>query len=654
MSPTKRLPESSNDDQMINVADTDSIGDVYNPLKGINNALSSPPRKRKRIEDLKVEEPLTPPPSDRPPPWDNKKVSFSDMLKDTIPSLYMPIAEPEQTTSEDIDRLFAEQIAPLATKAERAIEQEQLQEADTTSRVTVPIMDFGRPIAPWDVSPGGAASERERKFMRDINENYLNHPSWRPDAHISRELSWIPFPSSLGRFVFKETIEDDGSLAGFVAEPKAIDPDLLVWKRPGLRILDEIHESDEEELDYGDFPEAKDVRSLIKKRNFELQDGHDDDAEDDGVKHTGPAKRVSSNSTLSEEKQLDRRQNEGESPEDGSFVPEPDFSPVGALDAFLGLRKGELRTERRLTEERPSGKRPKTPVLQRKADKLSETERTKGATFTVPTPQLRIPSDPRFFVASTSLLSNRKLSRQIQSLYPTATIIERDFALYNLRPADPNPSTNLPRANLDTVADEADLILSPSTGLILTSLQKIKQQALPGQAARSPIRERIQRTAAKYEQLVVVVNRSGAQANNEAKSMGDIDESDCEAFASLTAFLNNLPSLSESEVLMIDGDTSVLATWIVSLMIKYSSDVSVKLLQDETQWEVFLRQAGINAFAAQAVVVEMKTMQERDGRPWGLREFVLMKPQERQQRLERILGGRRMLERVGEVLDARW
>ncbi|KAL9580556.1 MAG: hypothetical protein Q9212_004421 [Teloschistes hypoglaucus] len=647
LSPLHREGKSSVGDLAKTPIDTNTIGDIYSPLKGIEKSPSPLPYKKRHRDDLKVEGPLTPPMSDQLPPWERKNASINDILQENMPGMDMLVAEPESTSLEDIDKLFAEQIAPIAAKAEQAIEQEQLQEADTTCRVPVPILDFSKPKPPWEAFSSANLNECQKEFLLHMKETHLDYPPWRLDGHIMRELSWIPFPSSLGRFELQESIEDDGSLAAFIAEPDALDPEALSWKPPGLRFLDNLWDSDEEELECGEFPEAKDVLSLVKKRNFELQDEEDGDLAMEVEKMRSmdivARKRIQLGNSPS------RRHRDQEEMQIQRSVAASDFSAMGALDEFLGVRKGEL-VEKRKIGEHHHAPNPTASETRQQQQEPSDSRSTQTRALANPVPHFNLPNTPRFFVASTTFLANRKLVRLLKDLYPSAELIERDFALHNL-PAELQPQ--LVRPTSSVFSNEADLILSPSTGLVITSLQKIKQQALPGQITRSPIRERLQQVAARYERVIVVVDRT-ASTDNGAPFIGYLDESDCEALTSLTAFFNHLPGLSESELLLVDGDTSVLATWIVSLMAKYSSEAAVKLLQDETQWEVFLRQLGMNAFAAQVVLAELKAMQGRDGSVWGLREFVLMEPDERCQRFEMLLGGRGVLGRVGQVLGVRW
>ena len=92
-----------------------------------------------------------------------------------------------------------------------------------------------------------------------------------------------------------------------------------------------------------------------------------------------------------------------------------------------------------------------------------------------------------------------------------------------------------------------------------------------------------------------------------------------------------------------------------------SADQGIKLLQDETLWEVFLRRAGLNAFAAQAILARLKAPDQNEvdtvdaqETNFGLTAFIKMSVEERYTQFETLLGGRRLLRRVSQVLDATW
>lgn len=208
----------------------------------------------------------------------------------------------------------------------------------------------------------------------------------------------------------------------------------------------------------------------------------------------------------------------------------------------------------------------------------------------------------------------------------------------------------------DTMADEADIILSPSTGLILTTLRRIKQRSLPGQSAHSAIRDRIRRAAPRYERLLIVVSHESSQAFDH---LGDEDG---EAIADFTAFCSSVQE--ECRIIMVPEMEEDIAQWVVALMAKYGLHEShIRLLQGETLWEVFLRRAGMNAFAAQAILGELKPPENGAsgsnarshalGR-FGLSAFIKMSLRERLTRFKPILGGDGVLTRVSTVLDSRW
>lgn len=81
------------------------------------------------------------------------------------------------------------------------------------------------------------------------------------------------------------------------------------------------------------------------------------------------------------------------------------------------------------------------------------------------------------------------------------------------------------------------------------------------------------------------------------------------------------------------------------------------MLLEETHWELFLRRAGLNAFAAQAVLAQLKAPDGVDaGSPskagtFGLTAFVEMGREQRVRRFG-MMCGVRLMERVSAVVDA--
>ena len=658
--------------------ETESLGDIYSPLKGIKDPPSSPPPFRQRPRDLKVDVPLSPPHSDRPPPWKRKSVTFSETLPDLIPELPPPIARPENISSDDVNAFIQETIKPIALKAERAIEQEQLQEADTVLRIPVPVMDFSLPIAPWTVKSHVPKAYNEDKEMKntltEMKALHFSKHGWPTSAQAERELKWAPFPVALGKVDTNESIPDDGSVEEYILPPERVDIATLTWKPDGLRIFDELADSDVE-LEEGDFPEAKDLNSLVRKRKLELEEEGLVSPQSDGYMEADDDRLQSKQKAVVTVMEPSDIANKTAKETTSKCTKQEDFfdnsfSALGALEDYMNIRKGHL-TRRKLTSDHYFTKtcqlsEPSKPNELRPPESEYQINLPVPSPLTadLPSPVLTV-STPCWFIISAPFLANRRLSRQVQHLYPSAEFIDRDFNLHqqdNLQQRSQS-KVNARKIDFETIADEADMLLCPSTGLIWTSLQMIKQRSLPGQISRSAVRERILRTSPRYERLLVLVsqNRNTNPKSDISTGAQFFDDDDGTAFAEFTAFCSNLPD--EVQTLFVAGGEEDLARWIVAAMAKHgmSADQGIKLLQDETLWEVFLRRAGLNAFAAQAILARLKAPDQNEvdtvdtqETNFGLTAFVKMSVEERYTQFETLLGGRRLLGRVSQVLDASW
>lgn len=664
-------PESQNSDLML--LDTESLGDIYSPLIGIKDPPSSPSPFRERQKDLKVEVPLSPPQPDQPPPWKRKNVSFSEVLLELVPELPLPIPKPENISSDDIDAFFEENIKPVAVKAKRAIEQEQLQEYNTTLRVPVPIMDFSLPIAPWKARRSMPTAENEdevlRKPLNEMKALHFNKHVWPTSSQAERELKWAPFPVALGKVETQESIPDNGFIDKYMVPPERVDVTTLTWKPNGLRIFDELAESDEE-LEEGDFPEEKDINSLIRKRKLELE--ADDLVSPPSLgkfnSKARPQSKENADTSIIKAKSLvskpSKKNAREETDKEDFFL--NSFSAMGALEDYMNVRKGQL-PRQKVTSDHHFTKQTQLPQTSEPVELHSPKcasqiilQAPAPRTLVLPSPTLSIPSSPHFFIGSASFLSNRRLCRQVQRFHPSAEFIERDFTLYQQQTFQPTPHSkaNAILVNVGTMADEADLLLSPSTGLIWSTLQKIKQRSLPGQPSKSAIRDRILRTSPRYERLLVLVSQDqNVDTSSDGTSAGihSLDDNDCTALAEFMVFCSSLPG--EVQPNFIAGSEEDLAKWIVAAMVKHgvNTDQKTKLLQDETLWEAFLRRAGMNAYAAQAILTMLKAPDQNEvDADFGLTAFVKMSVQERIAQFETLLGGKRVLERVSGVLDARW
>lgn len=643
--------------------DNASVAAFNSPLKRIRELSSSPPRKRIALQDQNLEHSLLPCTFEQPPPWTHRSSSTRNASYEMISGLPPPFAEPEDISMEDIDVFSDEAIAPIAPKAGLGVEREQSVGVGSTSRkVPLSVMSSSTRKLPWHKSKD-VTNLRSEDFHGWINSS--NHPR-RAQKLIERDLSRVPSPAELGKSEIEKEIVANESLDEYHAQPKFADGEYLDTKPEGSRILNVTSEFDGEKMNHGCFEEAKDLDHLIRKRMLAIKTEEEEADVESGLMEidTEPlAGMQSTDSGLISDSRRDKRG--AETGKHGqsygkvwcSLSSEP-FSAMTALKDFIRIRKGYIQ------EDEPISKKDipaegienltKEEIQSKKLTASSENEQIKQfrVSSSFQAPEYVVPDIPYPFIVGTSFFRDRKLARRVQDLYPSAEIIERDFTLHS-------SSKKLDMA--ETIADEADMIISPSTGLIWTSLQKIKQRSLPGQAARPPLHERLVRTAPRYERLVILViedyNSEPIEGEEDGFSLG-LTKNDCEALADFLGFCSRLQE--NTQAFFVGGGTERRAQWIVAMMVKFGmTNPNMKLLQEETLWEIFLRRAGMNAFAAQCILAELKAPDNgHEPLPgsdnFGLAAFVNMSLEERLSRFEALFGGSKLLTRVSLVLDGRW
>ena len=572
------------------------IGLIFSPLRGIEEPPLSPLRKRK-ASDLKVEGPLTPSTNLRSPEKKVKSVSFPEMLQEYIPGLPFTSESGNDLlgSQSSFGAFFSEQVAPLAEAVNKQLESEKLQEFDTTKRVHVPRMNFSLPQAPWiqftrrahDKNPGGKTDpDFQMKLLVEMKREVLrSFSAWHGVARLERELQWCPFPAQLGLVALDEQIQDDKFLYTLLDDLRVtgiVHSSSLTWKPEGLRILDDIDGS-EDELDMAEFDEERDLRSSLKRRLMEIEDEYDSCVLHESRAELTPNPKEAGYFQVADgqTRTLGKRAASTDAPKN---FREPEntlmlgslFSASSSLSRFMEIH-GKAVKKPQLTE---SSSKPASLPLNSKAilpvqlkervginAHLEKNPSTLWEAISLPPLPLNLPSCP--FIISATLLTQRHLTQSIQKTYPEAELVERDF--------------NLPHL----LAEEADLILSPSTGLILTNIQRIKQSALPGQPERSLIKERITSLVDRYERLIVFVSEGLTAGSTREGPQSALDSRDSEAFASLVGFSMTLEG--EVSIIYLPGGEKTLVRWIVCAMERWgvaSSGLNdfgeLKLLQDET------------------------------------------------------------------------
>jgi hypothetical protein len=244
--------------------------------------------------------------------------------------------------------------------------------------------------------------------------------------------------------------------------------------------------------------------------------------------------------------------------------------------------------------------------------------------------------------------------RELRKALSGLTIVERD-----LIPATSMKVGTKPGANY-----EADITAFPGTGIMTTTLQRLRQKPLPGQSAFFGIRDRISLVCFRYNRLLVLVSEGRQQSDDDVTSTGPLDSRDVQTISDLIGFACALEN--DVEVQFVAGGERELARWIAGVISRIAlSDYNGVLLQEETLWERLLRQAGLNPFAAQYALSKLKPRESSTNvdtssissasstSTSGLAAFVRMTTAQRVEMFGQAVG-QKVLQRASEVVDGGW
>ncbi|TKA32685.1 hypothetical protein B0A54_15489 [Friedmanniomyces endolithicus] len=659
---------------------------------------SSSPAKMKRVEDARVDVPLLPNSANQSSP-ENDPAGFADEVQLLLPSAESDLSILDPKIAEHhLHNFVNDVITPLAQSAITQAANELLLDFDTTVRVAVPQIDNTPPIPPWmQYHEGhgiGSQPESQLASQRTLlsftkREILKGETSWSGMSKLERTLGWSPFPARLGKVKTDEVFDDDGSSARYMADLEMndeIDIGGLIAKAAGLRILDS-QEGDEDEIEPTDFySKAVDYGDPIdgpKQQRSQPPSSPPSPVNDEQATITVPIPLVpflrSDMQTL-----LRKRKLELESVSTGQSVGMP-LPAIGAQqDAVtkrLCVQKGvqkvvsrapdvnsllqhsgiagfmQLQGSKVMTCPTPDGHaavRPQVAAPSAVMVAPAEDIPTSSANFLLPAPHVADPERRMQVVVSSNMMTNRPLVRQLHALLPGLEMIER---------APLHHETWNEKEHKGSVQhNEADLTLSPAAGLLTTTLQLLKQKPLPGQTGFFGVRERIAAVSVRYERLIVLVLHTQPLDGLSASLAHSLAKRDCEALCDLMAFSASLET--DVGVHVVLGGEEDVAKWIAAAIAQQSTAVvdGLQLLPDETLWERFLRAAGLNASAAQAILSQLKqphkmldmvtssAVQEPDGDGFGLAAFVRLSPGQRLEQFGPVLGGERVLGRVNEAL----
>ncbi|KAI0833918.1 hypothetical protein F5Y06DRAFT_307233 [Hypoxylon sp. FL0890] len=617
--------------------------------------------KLQDIDSLKVEGPLTP--FNSLPPSSDLALDMGQFTRSMDIDNVLDKQQPGSFGTEgqnDTDGIFTDDtLAALekhAASLERKIEQEQLQAADAIARVETPTMDFAIPSPGWKQVPPDAISQLA--WIEKTCEAF-NVPSWPKNPQGERELRWSPFPSKLGYISIDELIKDDSSVKVYLDFPDlhniptSVD---YVWKQPGLAILRELEEEEEEQLaKFVDNSEDRDLESLVRKRKLEASNiepavSSDSPSPIDLIQTPQNTLPALCSTALGSHGQTSNLLLGCNDP----------FATSTLLSNYVDLHTSKRQRHthssffphsiKTVVEAEVKAIKKPAAIIQPEIQTTSKPDPEHKSAAQAPCPKLESTSVPAKVIKALTL--ERGVFSRLEKLYPNVEIIERDFDRWNTLAWAPNSVSRSPVVS--PLAAEADVVVSPVTGILVTSLLKAMQRPPPGHKGLSAIRERIRSVALRYERLIVLVS----EGNRVEETARELTTSECAAYAEFAGFVVGLDT--NAQVYYVGGGDDILAKWLVSFLIRYApeaTEVRDIVIQDETLWELFLRRAGMNAYAAQVILGQLRApddIPEEEAGHYGLPAFIKMTPIERAQAFRALMGGERVLRRVSEVIEMRW
>lgn len=287
------------------------------------------------------------------------------------------------------------------------------------------------------------------------------------------------------------------------------------------------------------------------------------------------------------------------------------------------------------------------------------------------------PEELVMFISSALLRSHLSLVRFLGEQPDTVKLIYRDpkglrwdgsIVTFPDVPSSEIPARLLP--------DEADIIITPNAGIMLTTTQALTQAYLPGQSAsfsshpaylqsNGPVRTRIIDLSRRYVFLYVLISCSNTGSGDSAF---DVDKSTAEAIEGLTTFCQGLSSTTTIIPLFVPSDEE-LANMVLTLARKHVSQLpAIKghrigegygpdlhfcdIIQgQQSSWELFLRINGLNPFAARAILDILRTRGRLatqqaallhipfiDDRSFALHDFLAMSYDERVAEFQELVG----------------
>jgi hypothetical protein len=590
------------------------------------------------------------------------------------------------------------QLVKLFQKSETAVmryaEQEKLQPLDATARATVPVLDFSIPVPEWEQRLWEAKA-MFRWIQKDIDVDWQG-AKWAHNRAAEQRMVWAPLAHMKERKLGLEQIDLDIELLEMFLKR---DPDNevlasgdYVYKEPGVSIF-RVVDGENDDNDHLSLPGSPMKAPSNHSRDTSWRRTMSSVTESalalprsspfTGNTATPPpadlATLLRGRKRLIDET-IHRKQSSVPCAFSGAsataIIDSPLIPSTNVLRGFMS----EYTDFAPLVDNFVEMNVPKKPKLTHSsffapatsAPSPSQSKADEAAKL-MPPPPKPIPAlapsfsppvtPPRIVISSTT---PTPLTHHLQTLLPAIELIPRTYSKH--RPPGWVPGTRSP--NLD----EADIVVSPATGILLTTMLNLRQRALPTTPSASTINNNnannfhriLSNVATRHERLIVLVS----EGNKHSESASPLSASDARALAALQGFAAGLrAATADVQVVYVGGGVATLARWVAGMVCEYAPapsegglGVREMLLPVETFWEIFLRRAGMNVFAAQVGLGRLKVSDgeaglavgDGGGRVFGLPAFVAMGRERRVELFGEVFGGRRVLDRVSEAVDEPW
>ncbi|KAH7134373.1 hypothetical protein EDB81DRAFT_97044 [Dactylonectria macrodidyma] len=563
-------------------------------------------------------------------------ISSPFQLEDTNP--FRDAMEANRLETEDLDLhsadtngFFDEAMEAIIDSChERTIrnaEQERLNPTDSLLRVQVPTLYFDHPEPEW----AGHLSSPGVQFdwMRREYPAAFQLPLSSSLAQLGASLKWTPIPPGTGR----------------VSSIESLGP-LELSSRQYLKLVTPRHHS-------GDY---------IRETNelFILRVIDDEEMEPDELSINAATSATSETASLVDARAVEAK----DGPPDiwwKAHVPIARQSlrenAVDESDSLLPLSNDPSATSKLLSSfiqlRHPKKIKSSAPPPQKATERsqvaitsLSSTALNEDASRKVTpdfpkatAPIFSIPPGTFRFIVSMNL--GRSVMSYIEKSWPHLALIDKDFSQYNEVKWSSGSAQRQEVVSL--LSFEADVVLSPNAGIILTTMLKVKQKPLPGSKQPTPLRNRVQRVSEKYESLFILVS----EANPHGEYVGTPSASDMTAYADFVRFTTSLQAGITTE--LVHGAEETLSKWVLALMARFAT-ASLKFAHhisaQDTEWGLFLRRAGMNVVASQV----LERMLEAEFGDLGMVRFLNASLEERVMKYGPVMGGRRVLINISRQL----